>query len=133
MARFESLNDTHLEFIESQKVFFVGTAASEGTINISPKGMDSLRVPGPNRVIWLNLTGSGNETAAHILDTNRITLMFCAFSGPPKILRLQGRGEPVFSERSAADWQLIRTPTGRVGWIHGSLLRNWTPRPANAE
>lgn len=77
-------------FIENQKIFFVGTAMTSGIVNISPKGMDSLRVLGPNRVIWLNVTGSGNETATHIQESNRMTIMFCAFEGKPMILRLYG-------------------------------------------
>lgn len=77
-------------FIENQKIFFIGTAAATGTINVSPKGMDTLRVLGDHQVIWLNLTGSGNETAAHLLKNNRITIMFCAFEGKPLILRLYG-------------------------------------------
>ena len=77
-------------FIENQKVFFVGTAMREGRVNVSPKGMDSLRVMDANRVIWLNLTGSGNETAAHLLESDRMTIMFCAFEGKPMILRLYG-------------------------------------------
>jgi hypothetical protein len=78
-------------FIEQQKIFFVGTAAAQGQVNISPKGMDSLRVVNSARVVWLNLTGSGNETSAHIQQLNRMTLMFCAFAGEPMILRLYGR------------------------------------------
>lgn len=78
------------EFIENQNIFFVATAANEGRINLSPKGMDSLRVLGPNKVVWLNLTGSGNETAAHLLKHNRMTIMFCSFDGKPLILRLYG-------------------------------------------
>ena len=77
-------------FIEAQPMFFVATAASEGRVNLSPKGGDTLRVLGPDRLAWMNLTGSGNETAAHVLETNRMTLMFCAFEGPPMILRLYG-------------------------------------------
>lgn len=77
-------------FIEKQKIFFVGTAMSMGIVNVSPKGMDSFRVLGPNRVMWLNVTGSGNETATHILENNRMTIMFCAFEGKPLILRLYG-------------------------------------------
>ena len=79
------------EFIEAQKIFFVGTAASMGRVNVSPKGMDTLRVMDQNRVVWLNLTGSGNETAAHLLQKNRMTIMFCAFEGKPLILRLYGK------------------------------------------
>lgn len=71
-------------------MFFVGTAAADGRVNVSPKGMDSLRILGRNRVVWLNLTGSGNETAAHLVENDRMTLMFCAFEGPPMIIRLFG-------------------------------------------
>lgn len=78
------------EFIQNQKIFFVGTAADEGRVNISPKGMDSFRVLGPNKIVWLNLTGSGNETAAHLIKNNRMTILFCAFEGKPLILRLYG-------------------------------------------
>lgn len=77
-------------FIEHQKLFFVATAARNGRVNVSPKGMDTLRVLGPNRVAWLSVTGSGNETAAHLREQPRITLMFCAFEGDPMILRLYG-------------------------------------------
>lgn len=80
-------------FIEKQKIFFVATAACDGLVNLSPKGMDSIRILSPNRVIWLNVTGSGNETAAHLLQNNRITIMFCAFEGKPLILRLYGQGQ----------------------------------------
>lgn len=78
------------DFIAKQKVFFVGTAANEGRVNISPKGMDTFRVIGPNKIVWLNLTGSGNETAAHVIKNNRMTILFCAFEGKPLILRLYG-------------------------------------------
>lgn len=78
-------------FIEQQRIFFVGTAAADGRVNVSPKGMDSLRVLDKNRVIWLNVTGSGNETAAHTRENPRMTLMFAAFEGKPMILRLYGQ------------------------------------------
>ncbi len=87
----EQLDDTLIQFIKKQQMFFVGTAGSGGRVNISPKGMDSLRIINPKKVVWLNLTGSGNETAAHVLETNRITIMFCAFEGNPLILRLYGK------------------------------------------
>ena len=77
-------------FIEAQHIFFVGTAARDGRVNVSPKGLDSLRVLDPNRVVWLNGTGSGNETAAHLLDVPRMTIMFCSFDAKPLILRLYG-------------------------------------------
>jgi hypothetical protein len=82
-------------FIEAQKIFFVGTAAADGRVNVSPKGMDSLRVLSPKRVVWLNLTGSGNETAAHVQANPRMTLMFTAFEGNPLILRLYGEARAI--------------------------------------
>lgn len=77
-------------FILKQKVFFVGTAANEGRVNISPKGMDTFRVIEPNKIVWLNLTGSGNETAAHLIRNNRMTILLCSFEGKTLILRLYG-------------------------------------------
>ncbi|MGK2741877.1 pyridoxamine 5'-phosphate oxidase family protein [Tepidicaulis sp. LMO-SS28] len=88
--RFDSLSEAHQRFIEAQKIFFVATAARDGRVNLSPKGHEALKVLGPNEILWLNLTGSGNETAAHVQDINRITLMWCAFEGPPRILRVYG-------------------------------------------
>lgn len=88
--QFNQLASAHIEFIQKQKIFFVATAMTQGKINLSPKGMDSLRVHNDHTVIWLNLTGSGNETAAHLLENNRMTIMFCAFEGKPLILRLYG-------------------------------------------
>ncbi|RMG30955.1 MAG: pyridoxamine 5'-phosphate oxidase family protein [Gammaproteobacteria bacterium] len=90
--RYDALTEAHREFIARQKLFFVATAGPEGTVNLSPKGHDSLRVLDAHRLVWLNLTGSGNETAAHLRRSPRITLMFCAFTGPPLILRIYGRG-----------------------------------------
>jgi hypothetical protein len=88
------ITDQLRAFIESQQMFFVASAplSAEGHVNVSPKGMDSLRVLGPLRVAYLDLTGSGSETSAHLLENGRITLMFCAFAGPPRILRLFGTG-----------------------------------------
>ena len=93
--RLSQLSPQLQEFIEAQPMFFVGTAAPTGRVNISPKGMDSLRVLSPTRVVWLNVTGSGNETAAHLLQLPRMTLMFCAFQGAPLILRLYGTARMV--------------------------------------
>ena len=87
-------------FIENQKIFFVGTAAEKGKVNVSPKGTDSLRVIDENKIVWLNLTGSGNETAAHLLLNNRMTIMFCAFEGKPMILRLYGKAS-IFHRRDS--------------------------------
>ena len=83
------------EFIAAQKVFFVATAPTEGRINLSPKGMDTFRVINPNRVIYLDITGSGNETAAHLLDNGRITIMFCSFDRTARIARLYGHGRSI--------------------------------------
>ncbi len=93
--RYSEIGEERREFIEQQKMFFVGTAAPEGRVNVSPKGMDSLRVMDDNRVVWLNLTGSGNETAAHMMENDRMTLMFCAFEGSPLILRLFGHAKVI--------------------------------------
>lgn len=84
-------------FMEEQPIFFVASAplAADGHLNLSPKGLDTFRVLGPRRVAYLDLTGSGNETAAHLAENGRITLMFCAFHGRPRILRLYGRGRVV--------------------------------------
>ncbi len=93
--QFASIDDRRRTFIESQHMFFVATAARDGRVNVSPKGLDTLRVLGPNRVAWLNLTGSGHETAAHLRDTPRMTLMFCSFDREPLILRLYGTAREV--------------------------------------
>lgn len=81
------------EFIEAQKIYFIGTAAETGKVNISPKGSDSFRVLGKNKIVWLNLTGSGNETAAHLIQNSRMTIMFCSFDKKPLILRLYGQAK----------------------------------------
>jgi hypothetical protein len=83
------------KFIEAQKIFFVATAPNSGRINLSPKGMDSFRVLDENHVLWLSVTGSGNETAAHLLENERITIMFCSFEKVPNILRLYGKGREI--------------------------------------
>ena len=90
---FECLSEKHIVFLEAQPCFFVATAAADGRVNISPKGLDSLRVISPTRVMWLNITGSGNETAAHIRELPRMTLMLSAFSGSSLTLRLYGTAE----------------------------------------
>lgn len=99
MADFtDHLTEDHAAFIARQPVFFTATAAAEGRINLSPKGYDAFRILGPNRVAWLDLGGSGNETHAHLAADGRITLMFCAFDNPALILRIYGRGRPVLPE-----------------------------------
>ncbi len=89
--KFTALTDGHIEFIKRQHVFFVGTAGEQGFVNVSPKGMDTFRVVDGSHVVWLNLTGSGNETAAHVLENRRMTVMFCSFDKQPLILRLYGK------------------------------------------
>lgn len=97
------ISEKNLKFIEDQKLYFVGTATSDSRVNISPKGMDSLKVLSPNRVIWLNVTGSGNETAAHVQENPRMTIMFAAFDGKPNILRLYGQAKVIHQNDEAWD------------------------------
>ena len=94
-ARVEELNEKLIAFIEAQQLFFVGTAAPHGPINVSPKGGDCLKVLSNKQILWLNYTGIGNETAAHLKVSDRMTLMFCAFDGSPLILRCYGRATAI--------------------------------------
>lgn len=103
--RYSQLNDDHITFIAQQKLFFVATATPDSRINLSPKGMDSLRVLDHNRVLWLNVTGSGNESAAHVQIDPRMTLMFCAFEGDALILRLYGEARVV--HHNDAEWSSL--------------------------
>lgn len=89
------LNTTLIDFIKAQHFFFVGTAGETGRVNISPKGLDNLRVLSETKIIWLNLSGSGNETAAHVRELPRMTLMFCGFEGDAMILRVYGKAKVV--------------------------------------
>jgi hypothetical protein len=93
--KYPGLEDKHINFIAEQKMFFVGTATADSRVSVSPKGMDSLRVIDNNRVVWLNLTGSGNETSAHVQVDPRMTIMFCAFEGAPLVLRLYGKAKVI--------------------------------------
>ncbi len=97
------LTDELIEFIGYQKIFFVGTATADSRISLSPKGMDSFRVLNKKRVVWMNMTGSGNETSAHVQDDGRMTIMFCSFDEKPLILRLYGKAEVI--HHSDRDWQ----------------------------
>ncbi len=101
----DSLTPELTKFIHRQPVFFVATAPGDGRVNVSPKGMDSLRVLDGNRIIWLNVTGSGNETAAHILQNGRMTLMWCAFHGAPMILRTFGTARTI--QPRDAEWSAL--------------------------
>jgi len=98
---FPFIEERHREFIRQQRIFFVASAADETRVNVSPKDGAALRILSANRVAYLDQTGSGNETAAHIHARGRMTLMFCAFEGAPMILRLYGRGR-VLRRGSAA-------------------------------
>ena len=98
----DALTARQIEFIEAQPMFFVATAAAEGRVNVSPKGMDSLRVVGPQRIVWLSLTGSGNETAAHVAANGRMTLMFMSITEKPLILRAFGTARAVHPRHD--DW-----------------------------
>ncbi|HEU5210426.1 MAG TPA: pyridoxamine 5'-phosphate oxidase family protein [Longimicrobiales bacterium] len=99
-------------FITSQPVFFVATAplSPEGHINLSPKGLETFAILSPTEVAYLDLTGSGNETSAHLLENGRLTFMFCSFSGPPRIVRLYGRGRTVLP--ADGSWTNLRTRFG---------------------
>ena len=93
--RFSAISDRHRAFIEAQRIFFVASAAPEGRVNVSPKGMATFRVLGPDEVAYLDCTGSGSKTRAHLVGPGdrRLTVMFCAFEGPPLILRLYGQAQ----------------------------------------
>ncbi len=113
---YECLDDDLVEWIGRQHVFFVATAPSGpgGHVNVSPKGYDSFRVLDASTVAYLDLTGSGVETIAHLRDNGRITLMFCAFEGPPQIVRLQGRGQVIMP--GDADFDDLIGPVRPAWW-----------------
>jgi len=154
---YDGIDDKLREFIEAQHVFFVATAPSgeSGHVNVSPKGLDSFRVLGPRSVAYVDYVGSGAETIAHLRENGRITIMLCSFEGPPKILRLHGRGrvlEPQdddFAElrpRFPADPKarsIIRVDVERISDSCGygvpvmsyeadrTLLRQWAEKKGN--
>lgn len=105
--QYASLSEKHIAYIDEQKMFFVGTATADSCVNVSPKGMNSFRVLGSNRVAWLNVTGSGNETAAHVQVLPRMTIMFCSFEGAPQILRLYGKAKAV--HKVDAEWNELNS------------------------
>ena len=101
-TQYDALSDAHIKLIGKQHLFFCATAAPTGLVNVSPKGMDSLRVLSPNRILWRNFTGSGNETAGHLAQSNRMTLMWCSFTRQPIILRAYGTARTIHPHD--ADW-----------------------------
>jgi hypothetical protein len=105
MATGQKLNQTLCDFIERQSLFFVATAAPQGRVNLSPKGLDTLKMLDERRIVWLSLSGSGNETAAHLTLSDRMTLMFCAFSGDAMILRVYGHAKVVHPRDEA--WSVL--------------------------
>lgn len=110
---FDHITEEQRQFIAAQKIFFVATAplSAEGHINLSPKGMDTFRVLDSDEVAYLDLTGSGDETSAHLLENGRITFMFCAFEGAPLILRLYGQGRAILPGSSEWDEYIGLFPT----------------------
>jgi hypothetical protein len=101
--QFERIEPIHRQFIERQHIFFNASAVASGHINVSPRDVASFRVLTENSVVYLDRTGSGNETAAHLLANGRFTLMFCSFEGPPLILRLYGQGRILYRHSSEYD------------------------------
>ena len=89
-VKFDNINKAHKAFMEKQKMFFIGSAGAEGYINVAPKGMDTFKILDENTVLWLNHTGSGNETSAHVQENGRMTIMFNSFDKTPMILKLFG-------------------------------------------
>jgi Pyridoxamine 5'-phosphate oxidase len=104
---FDCITEELQDFIAAQHLFFVGSAplSSAGHVNLSPKGLDCFRILSPHQVAYLDLTGSANETSAHLQENGRITLMFCAFQEPPSILRLYGRGQTILPD--SPDWNSL--------------------------
>lgn len=102
---YSEISPEHKAFIERQRLFFVGSAPldADGHVNLSPKGCDVLRILSPTEVAYLDLTGSGNETSAHLAENGRITIMFMALEGPPMILRLYGKGRVILPGTS--EWE----------------------------
>ena len=101
----DSISAAHKKFIKKQHIFFVATAplSADGRVNVSPKGLDCFRVFSENKVAYMDLLSSGNETSAHTLENGRITIMFCSFEGKPLILRLYGKGHTVLKD--SEEWK----------------------------
>ena len=128
---YEEIDSTLAEFLHRQRLFFVATAplAATGCINLSPKGFDAFAIIDPRTVAYLDLTGSGVETVAHLNENSRIVLMFCAFEGPPKIVRLHGLGEVI--EPGDADFEALRARFGSFTGVR-SIVRVAVTRIADS-
>ena len=109
---FDTIDDDLAAWIAAQPVFFVATAprADDGLVNLSPRGLDCLTVLGPRSVAWVDSTGSGVETIAHLQENGRIVLMWCAFAGPPRIVRIHGTGRVVLPGASEYDGLVAQVP-----------------------
>jgi hypothetical protein len=123
----EEIDDELARWLGQQHVFFVATAplAGDGHINCSPKGGDCFRVLGPSEVAYLDYTGSGAETVAHVRENGRIVIMFCAFTGKPEIVRLHGRGEVIIPGDSRFDALAPHIPQnpGARAIVHVAIMR----------
>ena len=112
---FDVLNEELISFIEDQHMFFVSSACSDGRINLSPKGIEGLKVINSQCVAYLDFTGSGNETAAHIKGDGRLTIMLCSFGEKPLILRMYGRGRII--SQSSSDWAIFKESFNDNSWL----------------
>ena len=129
--QYDQITPSLQSFIQEQPLFFVATAplSEHGHVNLSPKGYDTFRILSPHQVAYLDLTGSGNETSAHLAENGRITFMFCAFRGTPQILRLYGKGETVLPGTRQWDELMAHFPSYpgirqiilvSIDWVHTS-------------
>jgi hypothetical protein len=109
---FEAIDAKMERWLTAQKMFFVATApvGDDGHVNLSPKGLDTFAVLGPTTVAYLDLTGSGAETIAHLRQNGRICLMFCAFEGAPRIVRIHGEGEALLPDHPEFARSMLRFP-----------------------
>ncbi len=125
-SRYPAIEGAIRVFIEAQKMFFVGSAPLDGKghVNISPKGLDTFRILGPKTVAYLDLTGSGIESVAHVKENGRIVLMFCAFEGPPKILRLYGQGHVV--EQRDPEFSRLQTSFPEIAGVRSIIVTELT-------
>lgn len=128
---YDAIDQRLADFIREQHMFFIATAPleSQGHVNLSPKGLDTFRILDPHTVAYLDLTGSGVETIAHLRQNGRATIMFCAFQGPPKILRLYGLGEVI--EPAHAEFDGLRAQFGDHPGVR-SIIRLHVQRIADA-